>query len=119
MRQEYKIKEIYNPKEKNIEEKLQEVLITFLAEKTANNLEKNMNTRYNANNRTRGNYCYRKGETMITIKNPEKYIAGLYERLSNEKIEIGNGKVIINDEDERESRKYQHTKIIQRKFLYG
>jgi len=40
---------------------------------------------------------------MITIKNPEKYTAGLYERLSNEKIEAGNGEVIINSEDERES----------------
>ena len=39
---------------------------------------------------------------MITITNPEKYIAGLYERLSNEKIEVGDG-VIINNEDERES----------------
>ena len=26
---------------------------------------------------------------MITIANPEKYIAGLYERLSNENIEVG------------------------------
>ena len=25
---------------------------------------------------------------MITIANPEKYIAGLYERLSNENIEV-------------------------------
>jgi len=31
---------------------------------------------------------------MITIANPEKYIAGLYERLSNENIEVGNGEVI-------------------------
>ena len=27
---------------------------------------------------------------MITIANPEKYVAGLYERLSNENIEVGN-----------------------------
>ena len=60
-----------------------------------------------------GTYCYRKGEKMITIANPEKYIAGLYERLSNEKIEVRNGKVIITNENERESRKYKHTKIIQ------
>ena len=40
---------------------------------------------------------------MITITNPEKYKAGLYERLSSEKIEVGNGKVVINREDERES----------------
>ena len=32
---------------------------------------------------------------MITIANPEKYIAGLYERLSNENIEVGNGEVIV------------------------
>ena len=31
---------------------------------------------------------------MITIANPEKYRAGLYERLSNENIEAGNGEVI-------------------------
>ena len=49
---------------------------------------------------------------MITITNPEKYIAGLYERLSNEKIEVGNGEVIINNEDERESRKYKYTENI-------
>ena len=41
-----------------------------------------------------------KEETMITITSPEKYVAGL----SNEKIEVGNGEVIINNEDERESR---------------
>ncbi len=32
---------------------------------------------------------------MITIANPEKYVAGLYERLSNENIEVGNGEVIV------------------------
>lgn len=40
---------------------------------------------------------------MITIANPEKYIAGLYERLSNENIEVGNGEVIVTNEDEQES----------------
>ena len=40
---------------------------------------------------------------MITITNPEKYIAGLYERLSNENIELGNGEVLVTNEDERES----------------
>lgn len=40
---------------------------------------------------------------MITIKNPEKYVAGLYTRLSNEKIEAGNSEVLIENEDERES----------------
>ena len=38
---------------------------------------------------------------MITIANPEKYVAGLYERLSNENIEVGNGEVIVSNEDER------------------
>lgn len=40
---------------------------------------------------------------MITIKNPEKYSVALYTRLSNEKIEVGNGDVIVEKEDERES----------------
>ena len=40
---------------------------------------------------------------MVTIKNPEKYVAGLYTRLSNEKIEAGNSEVLIESEDERES----------------
>jgi len=40
---------------------------------------------------------------MITIQNPEKYVAGLYTRLSNEKIEAGNSEVLIENEDERES----------------
>ena len=40
---------------------------------------------------------------MITISNPEKYVTGLYERLSNEKIEAGNGEIIVSCEDERES----------------
>ena len=40
---------------------------------------------------------------MVTIQNPEKYVAGLYTRLSNEKIEAGNTEVLIENEDERES----------------
>ena len=40
---------------------------------------------------------------MVTIQNPEKYVAGLYTRLSNEKIEAGNSEVLIENEDERES----------------
>ena len=40
---------------------------------------------------------------MITIQNPEQYSAGLYTRLSNEKIEAGNSEVLIENEDERES----------------
>ena len=40
---------------------------------------------------------------MITIANPEKYVAGLYERLSNENIEVGNGEVCASNENEMES----------------
>ena len=36
MQKEFKITEIYNPKEKNIEEKLTEVFILFLTEKLIN-----------------------------------------------------------------------------------
>ena len=64
----------------------------------------------------RGTYCYWKGEYMITIQNPEKYSAGLYERLSNEKIEVGNGEVIINGEDERESGSISTQKLFLRSF---
>lgn len=53
---------------------------------------------------------------MITITNPEKYTAGLYERLSNEKIEVGNGKVIINNEDERESGSISTQKMFNENF---
>ena len=63
-----------------------------------------------------GIYCYRKGEKMITITNPEKYRAGLYERLSNEKIEVGNGEVIINNEDEKESGSISTQKSFLRNF---
>ena len=34
---------------------------------------------------------------MITIANPEKYRAGLYERLSNENIEVASGNIYIYD----------------------
>lgn len=40
---------------------------------------------------------------MITISNPERYIAGEYVRLSNERIETINGETSIVNEDERES----------------
>jgi DNA invertase Pin-like site-specific DNA recombinase len=53
---------------------------------------------------------------MITIANPEKYTAGLYERLSNEKIEVGNGEVVINGEDERESRSISTQKLFNENF---
>jgi DNA invertase Pin-like site-specific DNA recombinase len=53
---------------------------------------------------------------MITITNPEKYTAGLYERLSNEKIEVGDDKVIINSEDEKESGSISTQKSFLRNF---
>ena len=53
---------------------------------------------------------------MITIANPEKYIAGLYERLSNENIELGNGEVMITNEDEKESGSISTQKIFLRNF---
>ena len=50
---------------------------------------------------------------MITISNPTKYIAGLYVRLSNEKIEeVTNTNVITKDIDvERESGSITNQKI--------
>ena len=53
---------------------------------------------------------------MITIANPEKYVAGLYERLSNENIEVGNGEVIVSNEDERESGSISTQKLFLRIF---
>lgn len=53
---------------------------------------------------------------MITIANPEKYVAGLYERLSNETIEVGNGEVIVSNEDERESGSISTQKLFLRNF---
>ncbi len=53
---------------------------------------------------------------MITIANPEKYIAGLYERLSNENIEVGNGEVIETKEDEQESGSISTQKLFLRNF---
>ena len=53
---------------------------------------------------------------MITIANPEKYVAGLYERLSNEKIEVGNGEVIEISEDEKESGSISTQKIFNENF---
>ena len=54
---------------------------------------------------------------MITIADPEKYVAGLYERLSNEKIEVGNGEVLETSEDERESGSISTQKTIFKKLL--
>lgn len=53
---------------------------------------------------------------MITIANPEKYVAGLYERLSNENIEVGNGEVIVSNKDERESGSISTQKLFLRNF---
>lgn len=53
---------------------------------------------------------------MITIADPEKYVAGLYERLSNEKIEVGNGEVLETSEDERESGSISTQKIFLKNF---
>ena len=53
---------------------------------------------------------------MITIANPEKYIAGLYERLSDENIEVGDGKVLVTKDDERESGSISTQKIFLRNF---
>ena len=39
MAKEYKIEEIYNPDEKNIEQKLEAIFITFLIEKVAKSIE--------------------------------------------------------------------------------
>ena len=53
---------------------------------------------------------------MITIADPEKHVAGLYERLSNEKIEVGNGEVLETSEDERESGSISTQKIFLKNF---
>lgn len=53
---------------------------------------------------------------MITIANPEKYVAGLYERLSNENIEVGNSEVIVTNEDEQESGSISTQKLFLRNF---
>ena len=53
---------------------------------------------------------------MITISNPERYIAGLYPRLSNENIEVSNGSVIETTEDERESGSISNQKLFLNNF---
>ncbi len=53
---------------------------------------------------------------MITIANPQKYVAGLYERLSNKNIEVGNGEVIVTNEDEQESGSISTQKLFLRNF---
>ena len=54
---------------------------------------------------------------MITIANPEKYRAGLYERLSNENIEVASGEVIVSKEDELESGSISTQKILMKIFV--
>lgn len=53
---------------------------------------------------------------MITIANPEKYRAGLYERLSNENIEVASGEVVISKDDELESGSISTQKIFNESF---
>lgn len=53
---------------------------------------------------------------MITISNPERYIAGLYPRLSNENIEVSNGQVVETSEDERESGSISNQKLFLNNF---
>ena len=72
IQKEYKIEEIYNTKEKDIEEKLNEVFIIFLTEKLINtrdtkesnnfskDIEKSCKKIYNRNSWIGGTYCYRK-----------------------------------------------------------
>ena len=72
MKKEYKITEIFNSNEKNIEEKLNEAFIIFLTEKLINtintkennnpvkSLEKSCKKIYNHDSWIGGTYCYRK-----------------------------------------------------------
>ena len=53
---------------------------------------------------------------MITIANPEKYRAGLYERLSNENIEVACGEVVVSKDDELESGSISTQKIFNEDF---
>ena len=53
---------------------------------------------------------------MITIACPEKYKAGLYERLSNENIEANDGEMIAASKDELESGSISTQKIFLRNF---
>lgn len=52
---------------------------------------------------------------MITIQNPERYIVAPYERLSDQKIEVADG-VIINNEDEQESGSISTQKLFLENF---
>ena len=52
----------------------------------------------------------------MTISNPERYIAGIYARLSNEKLEVKNGAVVETCEDERESGSISTQKIFLKNF---
>lgn len=62
-------------------------------------------------------YCYWKEEKLITISNPERYVAGLYPRLSNERIEVKDGAVVESAvEDERESGSISNQKLFLKNF---
>ena len=50
------------------------------------------------------------------IANPEKYRAGLYERLSNENIEVASGEIVVSKEDELESGSISTQKIFNEDF---
>lgn len=54
---------------------------------------------------------------MITIANPERYRAGLYERLSNENIEVASGEVVVSKDDELESGSISTQKIFNEDFV--
>ena len=52
---------------------------------------------------------------MITISNPERYVAGLYTRLSNENIENENG-VLVKTMGEKESHQVGKLRILEIKL---
>ena len=52
---------------------------------------------------------------MITISNPERYVAGLYTRLSNENIENENG-VLVKTMGEKESGSISNQKLFLKNF---
>ena len=53
---------------------------------------------------------------MLTISNPERYSAGEYLRLSNERIETINGETSIINDDERESGSIANQKVFLTNF---
>ena len=53
---------------------------------------------------------------LFRSANPEKYRAGLYERLSNENIEVASGEVVVSKDDELESGSISTQKIFNESF---